>query len=375
MNEAKPPVGTKLTSVVSRSIAAEHVERISGRAAIVTLIIVGVVLYEIQAILLPFVAAGVVAYAATPLVEWLKRRTGLHRTLAAVIVFLLLASAVAAMAHFGIPPLIRAMIRLVTDLEGTIERAAREVIGSGTVKFLGQPTDAVEISTKAVDFIRNWLSQSDRIGTLATVSAAVFFGSILTTVMLCYFLIGGPRIAQGLFWLIPPKQRPFVEYLWSKLDPALKRYFIGLAIVVAYSTIAAYIGLGLVLGIRHAAFLAVLTGILEIVPFVGPISAAVIAGLVSLKDATGIWSILAYAAYATVLRVSIDQFIAPIVLGRAGRVHPTLVIFCFASGGILFGFAGVILAVPVALSIKIVLETVYDGPPAGSHSRTAGHAN
>jgi predicted PurR-regulated permease PerM len=50
------------------------------------------------------------------------------------------------------------------------------------------------------------------------------------------------------------------------------------------------------------------------------------------------------------------------VLGRAGRVHPVLVIFCFLTGGLLFGVAGVILAVPVALAIKVILATLYEEP-------------
>jgi len=128
---------------------------------------------------------------------------------------------------------------------------------------------------------------------------------------------------------------------------------------VVYATIAAYIGLGVILGIHHALLLALLTGILETVPVVGPTSAAVIAGLISLRTATGIGSILAYAAYATALRLSIDQLFGPIVLGRAAHVHPALIIFCFLAGGVVLGIPGVILAVPVALLVKSTLATLY----------------
>jgi predicted PurR-regulated permease PerM len=64
--------------------------------------------------------------------------------------------------------------------------------------------------------------------------------------------------------------------------------------------------------------------------------------------------------YASALRISIDQFFGPIVLGRASHLRPVLVIFCFLSGGILFGTVGVMLAVPVALCIKVMLATLYD---------------
>ena len=64
--------------------------------------------------------------------------------------------------------------------------------------------------------------------------------------------------------------------------------------------------------------------------------------------------------YATVLRLSIDQLIGPLVLGRAARLHPTVVIFCFLAGGLLFGVAGVILAVPLALTIRVTLQALYE---------------
>lgn len=139
----------------------------------------------------------------------------------------------------------------------------------------------------------------------------------------------------------------------------LTRYFFGMIAVVLYATTASYIGLDFFLGIRHAVLLALLTGLLEVVPVIGPTSAAIIAGLVSLQTATGIMSILDYALYATALRLSIDQLFGPIVLGTAAHVHPVLIIFCFLAGGIVFGIPGIILAVPVALLIKSTLATLY----------------
>src|SRR5262249_40594830 len=144
-----------------------------------------------------------------------------------------------------------------------------------------------------------------------------------------YFLAGAPRIGSGLLWLIPPRHRGSAMRVWTRLDPVLRRYFIGVILVVIYATGAAYLGLGLILGIRHAVLLAILTGLLEMIPVIGPITSAVIAGLVAVRYATGIGNIIGYAVYATVLRLSIDELVGPVVLGRAAHVHPVLVIFCF----------------------------------------------
>jgi predicted PurR-regulated permease PerM len=60
-----------------------------------------------------------------------------------------------------------------------------------------------------------------------------------------------------------------------------------------------------------------------------------------------------------VLRLSIDQIIGPLVLGSAAHVHPVFIIFCFFAGAVLLGIPGVILAVPVALTVKTSLATLY----------------
>jgi predicted PurR-regulated permease PerM len=105
-----------------------------------------------------------------------------------------------------------------------------------------------------------------------------------------------------------------------------------------------------------------MTGLLEMIPVIGPVTSAVIAGLVAVRYATGIGNIIGYAVYATVLRLSIDELIGPVVLGRAAHVHPVMVIFCFLAGGVLFGIPGVIMAIPVALAAKHSLAVLYDEP-------------
>ena len=147
----------------------------------------------------------------------------------------------------------------------------------------------------------------------------------------------------------------------------LWRYFVGVALVVAYATTAAYIGLGLILDIHHAVFLALISGLLEVIPVIGPFASATIAGLVAIQQATSPWNIVEYIMYAVALRVSIDEFFGPIVLGRAAYLPPVLVMFAFLAGGILYGIVGVVIAVPFALTVKAILAEVYRDPDAVPH--------
>jgi predicted PurR-regulated permease PerM len=329
------------------------------RAVMLAASAVAVFLYFIKAILLPFLLAAIVAYICTPPLDWLAKRTRWPRLLFAIAAFLIIVGIAGLIVVFAAQHLVVETRTIAADLPAMLERLAREAIGDQSVHLFGQSLDAHEIAQSALKGVRDLLEQTGGLVVVTGYSLATIMGTFLTVVLLFYFLASGHTVARGVFWIVPPHRRPLVTRIWSRLDPVLMRYFIGIFVIVIYATAAAYVGLGVILHIRHAVLLALLTGILETVPFIGPTSAAIIAGLVSLRSATGIMSIFAYALYATVLRLSIDQLVGPIVLGRAAHVHPALIIFCFLAGGIVFGIPGVILAVPVALLIKSTLATLY----------------
>ena len=341
----------------------EHVAKISTTTTIVVLLVVGVAFYLLRWVILPFVISGIIAYLCTPVVDWLRARTHLPRAFWAVMAFVLLLGIVGAGAWWGSTSLIQEFVGVVTDLQASVESAARGAIGDRSIDLFGQPMNAEQLAKSVVAGVRGVLEQP---GTLAMMVGATFaglFGLPMTLTLLLYFLLTGPQIVRGMLWLVPPKQRPFIQHIAFKLDPILKRYFAGVLVVVTYASVAAYIGLGLVLGLDHAVLLALLTGFLEMIPVIGPATSSILAGLFALRNATGLGSIIGYALYATVLRLSIDQFVGPLALGAAGRVSPVLVMFCFVSGAVTFGIAGVIMAVPVALVTRATLAILYDEQP------------
>jgi predicted PurR-regulated permease PerM len=350
----------------------EHVGRISTPTTLTVLVVTALILYEIQWILPPFVFAALIAYICTPPIDWMAARARLPRALFASITFLILLLIAALVGWLGIPPLVRELTRVLTDFQSIVQALANAALGEGKVSVFGTTADAGQVTQAVVGAVRSWLGQAGNLALLGGVGFASMFGAILTLVLLCYFLLTGPSLARGALMLVPPKQRPLIVHICLQLDPVLRRYFVGVLVVVAYASVAAYIGLGLFLGIPHAAFLALLTGFLEMLPVVGPGASAVIAGLVAVHYAKGIGPIFAYAMYATALRISIDQVFGPLALGTAARVHPVLVILCFLAGGLLFGVIGVIMAVPVALVVKVTLAWLYDEPQNLPH-RAAGH--
>jgi predicted PurR-regulated permease PerM len=329
------------------------------RPVIFALAAIAVFVYLIRFILLPFVIAGVIAYICTPLLDWLAQRTRLPRALFAVLLFVLLIGTAALTIVVAGHRLVAEVGRTVSDLHGTLEHVLRGATGDQSIRLFGQSLDVKDIVGAAADRIHDWFGQPDLLVLVIGYGLAGVMGMILTAALLCYFLVSGKSAAHGLFWTVPPTYRPLVAQVGNRVDPLLKRYFVGVLAIVIYATIAAYIGLGVVLGIDHAVLLALLTAVLETVPIIGSTAAAISAGLVSLHTATGVLSILAFALYAVLLRLSIDQVVAPLVLGGAAHVHPVLIIFCIFAGAALLGIPGVILAVPAALTLKAALATIY----------------
>lgn len=338
----------------------EHLRRISGRSMMLVVLVIGVAAYAARPILLPFVAAGVLAFVCTPLVNWISSRTGIWRALAAAVVFISVLAIVGAFGYLALPRVVSEALTVVSNLQEIIQSAIAGVIGDQPVSILGQIVNPQELAQRTVESIRNWIGQPERLLTIAGLSFVSMFGMILTVVLFAYMLFDGPGIERGLLWLVPPQQRSFARHLWERVEPALRRYFVGLAVVVLYTSAAAYIGLAIFLHLPHAVLLAIATGFLELIPFIGPLAAAVLAGMIALQNAHGIESVVAYALYASALRLSIDQIVGPVVLGTAARIHPALVIFCLLVGGYLFGVIGIVLAIPVAVTIKITLAALYE---------------
>ncbi len=316
-------------------------------------------LYLVRAILLPFVLAGILAFVFTPLVAQLRARTGLPRELCAAALLMVLVVLGAVVGWLWAPTLGHALQGAGGALPAHLRRVIGALLGTHRLALLGVHWSAAQIAAALAHALQAWLARPGTAVRLLLWGAGAAFELILTVVLLGYFLLDAPRIQAGFAWLVPPRHRPLVYQAGRELAPLARRYFLGVGLVALYAGCVAEIGLGGVLGLAHAPVLALLTGLLELIPFLGPTSALIITALNVLGQLPGPWGVVAFAVYAAVLRLSIDQFVGPVLLGRAAQLRPALVIFCFLCGGVIFGVAGAILAVPAALGIKVLLGVIY----------------
>jgi predicted PurR-regulated permease PerM len=103
-------------------------------------------------------------------------------------------------------------------------------------------------------------------------------------VLMPYFMISAPRLSAGAIWRLPPGRRRSVEDLLPKIVPVLRRYLIGICVVVFYTPVVAWIGFGPVFHLPNAVLLALTVGVLELIPVIGPFASATIVGLVAIQQ-------------------------------------------------------------------------------------------
>jgi predicted PurR-regulated permease PerM len=318
------------------------------------------IVYRAGDIVRPFVWAGVLAFVLLPVVGLLERRLSLPRTAAAAAVFLGLLAVIIGGGRVLVPLTIdqvrdlqRSLPTLVANAQNTLAETADQVglenLDELIVNFAGVTDFTQMVARGAVPFI---------------VGLGHFLLELLVFLIATFFLLrDAPRLLQWFRRVLPTSQRNELIPLIAQVNTLLGRYVRGQMFLIGVMSTVTFIGLS-ILQVPFVLLLAIMTGVLEVIPIVGPITAGAIACLVALGHPapwglSQIWYVAIVAAMYTVLRHAEDYFVIPLVIGRIVKLHPAVVIFTLLTGGALYGLLGVLVAVPVAATMRLVL--IYVG--------------
>jgi predicted PurR-regulated permease PerM len=346
-------------------LAMEHpAQKTNGWAVAATLAVLALFAYYLRYLLLPFVFAAALAYIAKPLLVWLRTRLRLPHLAAVLLVYAVYLVLVGAFGYWIGGRAVAEARQLLSDPHGDLHGIIARLFGGEEVRLLGRTFQARDLADQFLDGLGRWAGSPTNALEAARLASELVTGLFLALVLLFYFLLHGSRLADGALWLVPPPRRSLVRSLAERVDPLLGRYIRGLLIILVFTSAVSWVGIALLLRIPHAVALAVATGVLELVPVFGPLAAAILVGLLAVEQGS-IWTVLAFIVFFTALRLLIDQLVGPLVLGKAARLHPVVILLSFLAGGVLFGPLGLLLAVPVAATVKIVLDVCYrqlEGP-------------
>ncbi len=254
--------------------------------------------------------------------------------------------------------LVPQLVSLARHTPEIVHQMLTELFRGREIVLFGRRLEVDDLTQKVSSRVGELLAKPEVVIPAAMTGMEALIGVFLTLVVLFYFMLHGARLAEGALWTVPPRHRVRVRAMVEEINPMLGRYVRGIAVVVLYATLVAWLGIGLLFHWPHAVPLSLATGLLELIPVVGPIISGTMLAVVAIQqESLGV--AIGFAGFAIALRLSIDQIVGPVVLGRAVTIHPVVVIFAFLAGGTLLGILGVIIAVPIAATVKIVLWHLY----------------
>lgn len=212
-----------------------------------------------------------------------------------------------------------------------------------------------------VEAVRSWfvnqLNDLDIQQLAITLGAALFsffFAIITILVITVYWLSDYPKIKRTVVSFLPTKYHDRTRDIWLRIENKLGKWFLGQIMISSAVGVMTWLA-ALALDLPYAAVLGVLAAILEIVPTIGPILAAVPAILLGFTNSPQKALIVA-AVYIGIQQIE-SHLVTPMLMGHRVRLHPIMIIFAFLIGSAFLGVLGALLSVPVAIMVSSVVDS------------------
>ncbi|MGE5073190.1 MAG: AI-2E family transporter [Anaerolineae bacterium] len=333
-----------------------------------TLVVLAVILgfwlfYRFNQVVFILFIAIVIGTVIRPVVTWLHHR-GLPPMAGVILVYLVLLSLLTGFLLLLLPMIVKQGTSIAGAVPGyyqnlyqwmihypnqLISRFA-EVLPAELPSITPLQQTGPQVMASAVQIV-GYVSSASRAILVAVVILALAF----------YWALDGPRIIQSFLLLVPQVQRESIGELVSAMETKVGFFIAGqsfLCLVIGSLSLLAY----LLIGLPNALVLALLAGVLEAVPMLGPLLGAVPAALVALAISPSklIWVIVA----TVVIQQLENTLLVPRVMKKAVGVNPFVTLVALFAFGSLFGIAGALMAIPLAAIIQLILNRFVFHPAA-----------
>jgi predicted PurR-regulated permease PerM len=319
------------------------------------LVVIGLVFKALVTLVLAVLIVVVMALPLSAFADALHRR-GLPRGLGVLIGVLLGLGVLGGLMAVVIPAFNDEINRFVAQLPGIID-SLRHRLGRLT------GTSPSHIGQQVQHFVNGYTQHPTRLlGPIASIGASVAAAIAAIVVVLItaiYTAIQPQPLINGLLRLVPPPRRPIAELILSRLRTAYLGWLRGLLLGMLVLGGLTYLGLRVV-GLNFAAFFAIFTAVAMIIPYFGALASSIPPILYALTISPT-KAVVVAVIYILAHQVE-GNVIQPILVGRAVEMHPAVVAVGVVAVDRLFGFAGLIVAVPIIVTIKILVEELWAKP-------------
>ncbi len=320
-------------------------------------------LYRFHQVIFIFFISIVIGTVFRPAVTWLNH-LGLPRKTAGILTYFIFLAIFLSFIILLFPLIFEQGSTLVSAIPGYYQNL-REGLANNTNPLIVRLTELLPTALSGLEPTQQTGQQllnfaGKAAGYLASAANATFL-TITILLLAFHWTLNGPQAIQSLLLLAPKAQRISITQLISEMEIKVGSFIAGqglLCLIIFFISLIAY----LIIGLPNALVLAIIAGVLEAVPIIGPLLGAIPAGAVALSidPSKLIWVIVA----SVIIQLLENNLLVPRVMRKAVGINPfvsLLAIFAFTS---LFGIAGTLMAIPIAAIIQLLLNRFVFHPAA-----------
>lgn len=313
--------------------------------------------FTIGAIIAIFLLSALFAFILSPSVNYLES-IGLHRTVAAVVMFVAFFAAIGAAFYFVTPFLVNEISGLQEIVSvGQLRRGVRDLESflSRNLSFLG--VRRLHIAPKVEEWVGAVIDNAFNIAS-GLVGGVLF---VVMTLISTFFLLKDSRsLKKRLICQVPNRFFEMSLSILHKIEWSIGAYLRGILldalVICAVSMFALWL-----IGVPNYVLIGLVAGVANLVPYLGPPTAALVASFVSAISFESFSQVPLILFVFAAIRLFDDSVVQPLTISQTVRLHPLIIIFAILVGGQLFGIIGMLFAVPVAGVLKVVLSELNAG--------------
>lgn len=316
-------------------------------------------------VLLPFLLAGIFAYVMMPLVRFFQDTLRLRsRSLSVLLVFFLTMGLFVLASLYLIPALQEEVVKTIEAIKQHSDGKSltEQILPDEAAKYLESQLDFREMlqGLSLESILSTGESLWDKAGGLVSGTISVFSWTLVFAMGIIYFIfimMDMEGLAQGLLEMFPSSARSTVKEMMKTVDYYMNSYFRGQALVAVSVGVLLAIGFSII-GLPLAIVMGIFIGLLNFIPYMqalGVIPLGLVAVLMGLQNGDNIFVSLALA-YGVLMIVQIiqDSILVPRIMGTSLGMRPSLILLALAVWGYLLGFFGMLIALPITMSLYAI---------------------
>jgi predicted PurR-regulated permease PerM len=330
-------------------------------AGILALVVVVTLIYLLESVVTILLVALFFAYLINPIVNFLSNH-GVGRSIAASLLIVAGFACLISLVLFFVPLIFAELSSFIKLLPNYILRLETQAFAMAEMFNIKIPSDIQELGALISERGREILPKAaQQIGSVLTsifTSTLKFVATIIylliIPVLTYYISVSFENIKRGVYDLIPPYARDVTVAKVKEIDRTISGFIRGQLIVCTFLAIFYSIGFMLI-GIDLAILLGTLGGILFVIPYAGTIFAVLSGSIMALARFGDVTHVFYVIGWIGVVQLFESYVLTPRVVGEVIGLHPVIYILALIVGGNLFGFVGILVAVPVTAVLKIFL--------------------